>query len=254
MDSSGPPRPRSLCISPSLFCFLVFFNIYLFLRDRQSASWGRAESEKERETQNRKRAPSSELSAQSPRRGSNPRTTVSSRPEPRNRRNRPGAPPLLGFAAGPGNCPRISYAEWEKAELCRLRGTLCSQRVTCTWSQYAKQEAEAGGRPRGVAEEGRRLQGGCGFFAPDSHPEGRCHQPRQKERGCPASGAGTRSPRHRPPPRFATRVSRKQGLGLHTFRPLCENPGVSQATKRFRRGAQRPIDFSLGTHFSRRTH
>ena len=65
---------------PTLF---FFFNVYLFLRERetQSASRGGAEREREREreTPNLKQAPGSELSAQSPRQGSNPLT---SRPWP----------------------------------------------------------------------------------------------------------------------------------------------------------------------------
>ena len=50
------------------------------LREREAeCEWGR---DRERETQNPKQAPGSELSAQSPRRGLNPRT-VRSRPEPK---------------------------------------------------------------------------------------------------------------------------------------------------------------------------
>ena len=56
------------------FCFVyskkIFFNVYLFLRDRTRAG----EGQREKETQNRKQAPDSELSAQSPTRGSNSRT------------------------------------------------------------------------------------------------------------------------------------------------------------------------------------
>ena len=44
--------------------FIYFFNVYLFLRQRQSMNGGGAE--RERETQNRKQAPGSEPSAQSP--------------------------------------------------------------------------------------------------------------------------------------------------------------------------------------------
>ena len=65
--------------SLQVYLFLkIFFNIYLFLRDRDRARVG--EEQRERETQNLKRAPGSELSAQSPTRGSNSRTTRS-RPE-----------------------------------------------------------------------------------------------------------------------------------------------------------------------------
>ena len=59
---------------------LSFFNVCLFLREtgRQSER-GRG---RDRETQNLKQAPGSEPSAQSPTRGSNPRT-MRSRPEPK---------------------------------------------------------------------------------------------------------------------------------------------------------------------------
>ena len=50
----------------------------LFLRERQSAS--RAGAQRERETQNPKQAPGSELRAESPKLGSNSRT-MRSRPE-----------------------------------------------------------------------------------------------------------------------------------------------------------------------------
>ena len=56
---------------------LTFFfnNVYLFLRQRETGhEWGRG---REREVQNPKQAPGSELSAQSPTRGSNPRTVRS---------------------------------------------------------------------------------------------------------------------------------------------------------------------------------
>ena len=55
--------------------FGFFFNIYLFLRQRQSMNGGG--SEREKETQNLKRAPGSELLAQSPMQGSNPQTARS---------------------------------------------------------------------------------------------------------------------------------------------------------------------------------
>ena len=50
---------------------VFFFNVYLLLRQRQSMN--RGVSERERETQNLKQAPGSELGAQSPTRGSNSR-------------------------------------------------------------------------------------------------------------------------------------------------------------------------------------
>ena len=63
----------------SSFRIIVFFKNYLFIylfifeTERQSMNGGGAE--RERETQNRKQAPGSEPSAQSPTRGSNSRTT-----------------------------------------------------------------------------------------------------------------------------------------------------------------------------------
>ena len=55
--------------------FFNFFNVYLFLRETDRAQAG--EGQRERETQNPKQAPGSELSAQSPTRGSNPQTATS---------------------------------------------------------------------------------------------------------------------------------------------------------------------------------
>ena len=58
-----------------LYFFNFFFNVYLFLRQRETEhERGRV---RERETQNWKQAPGSELSAQSRMRGSNPRTARS---------------------------------------------------------------------------------------------------------------------------------------------------------------------------------
>ena len=55
---------------------LLLLNVYLFLRGRETESeWGGAE--REWKTQNPKQAPGSELSAQSPTRGSNPQTVRS---------------------------------------------------------------------------------------------------------------------------------------------------------------------------------
>ena len=56
--------------------FKKFFFEYLFLRerDRQTDRVRAREGQRKRETQNPKQAPGSELSAQSPTRGSNPRT------------------------------------------------------------------------------------------------------------------------------------------------------------------------------------
>ena len=49
------------------FLNYYFFNVYLFLRERTQAG----EGQRERETQNLKQSPGSELSAQSPTWGSN---------------------------------------------------------------------------------------------------------------------------------------------------------------------------------------
>ena len=55
--------------------WIIFFNVYLFLRQRETEhEQGRV---RERETQNLKQAPGSELSAQSPTRGLNSRTARS---------------------------------------------------------------------------------------------------------------------------------------------------------------------------------
>ena len=52
--------------------FFNFFNVYSFLRDRE---W-MGEGQRERETQNMKQAPGSEMSAQSPTWGSNSQTEI----------------------------------------------------------------------------------------------------------------------------------------------------------------------------------
>ena len=58
-----------------LFFFLIFLTFYLLLRQGETEhEQGRV---RERETQNLKEAPGSELSAQSPTRGSNSRTARS---------------------------------------------------------------------------------------------------------------------------------------------------------------------------------
>ena len=65
-----------LLINPLLSLSLYyFFNVYLFLRDRERQSTSRAGAEKE--TQNLKQAPGSELSAWSPMRGLNSPTVGS---------------------------------------------------------------------------------------------------------------------------------------------------------------------------------
>ena len=64
-------------------CFILllfkknFFNVYLFLRQRETEHERGRDRERERETQNLKQPPGSELSAQSPTRGSNPPTARS---------------------------------------------------------------------------------------------------------------------------------------------------------------------------------
>ena len=66
-----------------IICFKTFFNVYLFLREREREReketkhewWG--EGQREREAQNLKQAPVSELSALSPTQGSNPRAVRS---------------------------------------------------------------------------------------------------------------------------------------------------------------------------------
>ena len=59
----GSPRKTLVVVAPLVFCFFVF-NVYLFLRQRETENeQGRV---RERETQNLKQALGSELSAQSP--------------------------------------------------------------------------------------------------------------------------------------------------------------------------------------------
>ena len=56
---------------PTLF-FSIFFNLYLFLRERDRVQAGEKQGKKE--TQNLKQAPGSELSAQNPTQGLNSQT------------------------------------------------------------------------------------------------------------------------------------------------------------------------------------
>ena len=58
------------------FFFLIVLNVYLFLRERRDRAWA-GEEQRERETQNPKQAPGSELSAQIPTWGLNPWTDLS---------------------------------------------------------------------------------------------------------------------------------------------------------------------------------
>ena len=65
-----------LCLFLCFFSFfLSFFNVYLFLRERERDRAQAGEGQRERETQILKWALGSELSAQSPTRGSNSETT-----------------------------------------------------------------------------------------------------------------------------------------------------------------------------------
>ena len=62
----------------NLFSYsFIFFNVYLFLRKRDTHRERVREVQKERETQNPKQAPGSELSSLNPTWGSNPQTTRS---------------------------------------------------------------------------------------------------------------------------------------------------------------------------------
>ena len=54
----------------------IFFKFITFCRERETEH-GQGKGQRERETQNQKQAPGSELSAQSPRQGSNPHTVRS---------------------------------------------------------------------------------------------------------------------------------------------------------------------------------
>ena len=67
--TSLQPPPLTLSLTPSLTFFLIFLTFTYFLSDRDRALAG--EGQRERESQIPKRAPGSELSAQSPMRGSN---------------------------------------------------------------------------------------------------------------------------------------------------------------------------------------
>ena len=78
-----------------------FFNVYLFLRETEREREGRREggAERERETQNLKQAPGSELSAESLMRGLNPRTVDHdlSQSWTLNHLRHPGAPGLASL-------------------------------------------------------------------------------------------------------------------------------------------------------------
>ena len=90
-----------LCVSSSFF-FLIFsfFSTFISGIDRDRAWTG--EGQRERGTQNRKQAPGSEPSAQSPTRGSNPRTARSwpGWSQTLNRLRHPGAPSVRSSSVG----------------------------------------------------------------------------------------------------------------------------------------------------------
>ena len=78
VETSVKPGIQSIISTNHFKKFLNLFNVYLFLRERESerVSGGGAEREREKDRQtdrqNLKQAPGSELSAQSPTQGSNP--------------------------------------------------------------------------------------------------------------------------------------------------------------------------------------
>ena len=74
---------RSSQLRVFLFLFLlIYFNVLMFIFGREKERERAGEGQRAREIQNPKQAPGSELSAQSPTRGSNPQT-VRSWPEPK---------------------------------------------------------------------------------------------------------------------------------------------------------------------------
>ena len=80
-----------------LFFFLIFFSTFYFIFETERDRARTGEGQRERETQNRKQAPGSEPSAQSPSRGLNSRTVRSWPGWSRtlNRLRHPGAPNLV---------------------------------------------------------------------------------------------------------------------------------------------------------------
>ena len=100
-----PGRLRMMFLKPlfSLSIYLInclriianfFFSTFIYFWDRERQSMNRGGAERERETQNRKQAPGSEPSAQSPTPGSNPWTARSwpGWSQRLNRLRHPGAP------------------------------------------------------------------------------------------------------------------------------------------------------------------
>ena len=104
------------------FFLLFFFNVYLFLRDGKRAQAG--EGQREGETQNLKKAPGSELSAQSPMQGSNSQT-VGSWPEPKSTLNQlrhPGAPQGVYFYSNLGRFSTIEVLNFSIPQTLWLSG------------------------------------------------------------------------------------------------------------------------------------
>ena len=66
---------EQLLMTEQCFFVFVFYTLFIFEREREREHVG--DGQRERETQNPKQAPGSELSAQSPVRGSNPQTVTS---------------------------------------------------------------------------------------------------------------------------------------------------------------------------------
>ena len=90
-----------------LFFFLIFFNVYLFLRQRETEhERGRV---RERETQNLKQALSCQHRARRGARTHGPRDHDLSRSRPLNRLSHPGAPVALLFFILPRLVPHPPY-------------------------------------------------------------------------------------------------------------------------------------------------
>ena len=92
-------------LSKGFFFFNFFFYVYLILRDWDRTHVG--EGQRERETENLKQAPGSELSAQRPTPGSNPRT-MRSWPEPK----------LAAYSTEPSRRPYVDF--WMLNQCCIL--------------------------------------------------------------------------------------------------------------------------------------
>ena len=110
----------SFKINSGLSLLKKFLNVYLFLRerDRDRDRAGVGKGQRERETQNLKQAAGSELSAQSPTRGSNPRT-VRTWPESK----------LETYRLSHPSAPVLGYFEMlkNKYPVCQIKLEKCSQ-------------------------------------------------------------------------------------------------------------------------------